>query len=130
MKIYLFEGNELPDDFQYPNDFLKFVSSYDEKMIKPWRILGESKSELIFFRTSMNEIYTDKPLIPFARLEDSANGDLACFDGSDISGNPRIFFHVYCYQGELPSWDKRYSLDNFNCWLEEAQEEASFYDDV
>ncbi|WNJ95672.1 hypothetical protein RND59_00680 [Vibrio ruber] len=130
MKIHLFEGNELPDDFQYPDDFLKFVSSYDEKTIKPWRILGESKSELIFFRTSMNEIYPDKPLIPFARLEDSANGDLACFDGSDISGNPRIFFHVYCYQGELPNWDKRYSMDNFNCWLEEAREEANFYDDV
>ncbi|GKX61435.1 hypothetical protein SOASR032_00040 [Pragia fontium] len=77
--------------------------------------------------------YRDHPLIPFAIANDQSGlfNDgyviLACFDGSDRSGDPRVYFHDYGYRGEDPAWDKRYNLDNFSAWLESAKEESAQY---
>lgn len=65
--------------------------------------------------------YRDHPLIPFAIASDESGffNDgyvvLACFDGSDKSGDPKVYFHDYgySYSGEDPVRGKQYYLENF-----------------
>jgi len=128
MKLFILDYKTLPLGFKYPETYLKYVDKYVQSDIYPWRFIGETQTEISFYLELLRKEYPDKTLIPFARLEDSANGDLACFDGDDYSGDPKIYFHVFCYQGEVPPWDKRYCLDSFSEWLLEAEEDACLDD--
>ena len=124
MKVFLTESKMLPEGFKYPSAYLEYIAGHEQDELYPWRFLAESPSEISFLIQLLQKAYPDKRLIPFAQYEDSANGDIACFDGNDCSGEPRIYFHVFCYQGEMPPWDKRYHLSSFSEWLVEAKEEA------
>lgn len=127
MKLWFPSKRVLPTGFRYPDEYLLLGKQPVLPDLYPWRFLGETPTEIEDFIKAMRGIYTDKLLIPFARFEDSANGDLACFDGDDKSGNPKIYFHVYGYQKTIPSWDKRYHLENFSEWLRVAGQESARY---
>lgn len=124
MKIFLPTSMELPDGFKYPIAYLRYLEAQDLNQFYPWRFLAETPEEMSFMIQIMNQEYPGKNLIPFARFEDSANGDLACFYGNDHSGNPIIYFHVFCRQGTPVTWEDRYFLKDFDAWLEMAKEEA------
>lgn len=124
MKVVLPKAEFLPVSFKYPKDYLEFINQHVMEDLAPWRLLSDAEEEICFYINNLREEYPDKQLIPFARFEDSANGDIACFDGDDPSGDPKVYFHVCCYQGELPPWDQRYSMNDFSEWLEEAREES------
>lgn len=127
MKKFLPSSEELPESFKYPKAYLDIVDNQNSHYITPWRFIGDTPTEIPFFISLLHDKYNGKTLIPFARCEDSANGDLACFDGDDLSGDPRVFFHVFNYQGEIPDWDNRYHLKNFLEWLKEAYEDHETY---
>ncbi|MCT8343389.1 hypothetical protein LG003_11140 [Photorhabdus kleinii] len=57
----------------------------------------------------MKAQYPERQLVPFAKV--SYSDDIACFDSSDISGDPKIFFiHAFASTG----WEDRRNLNNFD----------------
>lgn len=124
--IHLAPPGSLPPAFRYPEPYLRMASSATQPDLYPWRLLGDHGSEIPFFLDIVRKRYPDKVLIPFARRDDSASGDLACFDGDDATGNPKIYFHVFGDTREVP-WTKRFSIAGFSGWLQEAQQEAEEY---
>jgi len=50
---------------------------------------------------------------------------LACFDGTDTSGEPSVFVYDYATPKTLP-WENL-SYDNFPTWMEAAQVESLNY---
>jgi hypothetical protein len=127
MKIFLPSPHLLPSGFRYPREYLQLVEKSDLPDLFPWHFLGETPDELEPYVTGMLSVHADKHLIPFARFEDSADGDLACFDGSDKNGDPKIYFHVFGRQSPPPAWEKRHYLKNFAEWLHVAAEESATY---
>ena len=127
MNIYLAPPEALPPGFRYPEDYLRMVREQQFPDLFPWRFLGETPDEPQGYIEAMRFAEPRHPLVPFARCEDSANGDLACCDGSDSSGAPKIYFHVYAYQLPDPPWEERYHLKDFADWLRVAREESDEY---
>lgn len=123
----------LPKNFVLPESYINLMKRNDFIDIEPWSFLYDDMNDFLNYYSSMLSEYKDHPLIPFAIANDQSGlfNDgyiiLACFDGNDNTGNPKVYFHDYGYHGELPSWDKRYYLDNFLVWLEVAKGEAAQY---
>jgi hypothetical protein len=75
--------------------------------------------------------FPGRPLIPFAIVSDASGlyNDglvvLACFDGSDISGQPPIRIYDYSTPKKSP-WDNL-SYTNFVDWIEAAKKESARY---
>lgn len=69
----------------------------------------------------------EQPILPKGFSFPSSYVELACFDGNDHSGNPKVYFHDYGYDEQYPDWDKRYHLNNFDEWLKLAKEESAQY---
>ncbi len=126
MNVYFPEIKLIAPKFEYPTSYLQYVASCSGDELAPWHFICEKRTVDFYINILRNE-YPDKLLVPFARLEESANGDLACFDGDDLSGDPKIYFHVFCYQGNLPIWEQRHYLKSFDDWLIEAKDDAENY---
>ena len=75
--------------------------------------------------------FPDVPLIPFARTCDPAGiyNDgyvvLACFDGADTSGYPRVRIYDFGKPKDSP-WDNQ-SYVTFEDWVAAAQKESERY---
>jgi len=121
--IFLPPAHLLPPGFLYPKQYLKMVETSDFPDLYPWQFLGKTPDELSPYVTGMTKVHQDKHLIPFAQ-EDSSNADIACFDGSDTTGDPKVYFHVFSGSSPAPSWEERYQLKNFAEWLRVAAEES------
>lgn len=80
----------------------------------------------------MLQKYADKPLVPFAILDDPSgiSNDgyvvLACFDGDDATGDPKVYLHDYGNPKRV-NWEDRFFLANFAEWLRFAKEESERY---
>ena len=105
--IFLYNTPILPDGFVFPQSYINTVKSNNIIDLEPWDFLCKDIGK------SLSDGYVV----------------LACFDGSDKSGDPKVYFHDYgySYNGEDPIWDKRYYLENFSAWLESAKEESAQY---
>jgi len=121
--MYLYEDIPgMPIDFKFPPRYLSILKGDESLSIKPWWFVNNFPNNAQFFIKTLNGVGRSKKyLIPFAKVDDDGTGDIACFDGDDFSGDPRILF----VGGDEPShkladmnWDTRYSEINFDAWLD------------
>ena len=98
---------------------------------EPWRFLFEDMAASLSYYGAMLQKYSSPPLVPFAMVDDQSGlynegwVVLACFDGGNTSGNPRVYVHDYAKppksSAELPSFN------DFNAWLAYAEDESKRY---
>ncbi|MCO6538486.1 MULTISPECIES: hypothetical protein [Gilliamella] len=131
--IFLYNLPILPNGFAFPKSYVDTVKNNNIIQIEPWSFLCQDIGMSLSYYGSMLIKYTNHPLIPFAIANDQSGffNDgyiiLACFDGNDTSGDPKVYFHDYGYSGEEPSWENRYHLDNFLTWFELVKAESAQY---
>lgn len=131
--IFLYNFPILPNGFVFPKTYIDLIMNNNIIEIEPWSFLCRDKGMSLSYYGSMLIKYKDHPLVPFAIADDQSGffNDgyiiLACFDGKDTSGDPKVYFHDYGYRGEEPSWENRYHLDNFSTWFVLAKEESAQY---
>ena len=105
------------NNFQYPKSFLNVVSIKNIKDIpycEPYYFLGKFKDNIEFWDKIIKEQYAKRNLIPFAKDENS--DDVFCFDGDDVSGNPKVYIvHTFA----SPGWEDRGFFDTFDEFYEE-----------
>lgn len=82
-----------------------------------WWLIGSQPEFAHFCLNLLLGMGGSKVLIPFAKDDDS--GDIACFDGSDTSGSPSVYFHVGEESFAAVNWETRYR-QTFAEWLAEA----------
>lgn len=114
-KIDLYPTESLPAGFCYPARFLSLVNSGPRDALYPW-ILIDAKSDAGKLLLSLGS-KGGRRLIPFASL-DNGDGDAACFDGTDNSGNPAVVMLI------LDGSERAYSFADFNAWLLKAESDA------
>ncbi len=122
MVHYLYSKEILPSGFIYPSSFLEIFSKKEVPDLDPWWFLYEFEelSKEWFFL--IKKQYPTRKLIPFAKA--SNNDDIACFDGDDNSGDPKIFI-IHSFAS--PGWEDRGCIKNFNEWLKLTQEKSIQY---
>lgn len=122
MTHYLYSKEELPEGFKYPLSFLEIVSKKDVLDLDPWWFLYEFEDFAKQWLFEIKKQYPTRKLVPFAKA--SNTDDIVCFDGSDESGNPKVYFiHTFA----SPGWEDRGSVYNFDEWLKQAKEESAQY---
>jgi hypothetical protein len=103
---------ELPDGWQYPRDFLDFVSRASMDL-EPWFIL---EGKLLRDRCAGLQLrYPNRRLVPFARRQD--NDDVACWDL--VGDGPVAILHDF----SDPGWEQREWFPTFTDWLERARQD-------
>ncbi|MBL3557517.1 MULTISPECIES: SMI1/KNR4 family protein [Marinobacter] len=113
--MYFIEKNAVSKDFSYPDDYVSFVNSCRE-LERPWWLLGKRPNfTMRCFKILNEDLSSEKTLIPFAKSDDS--GDIACFDGDDSTGNPKIYFYTGESDLRHVNWGSRYSIDSFSDFL-------------
>jgi hypothetical protein len=130
--IFLYDLPILPVGFGFPKRFLQLAYGHDVPDLEPWNFLFLDMPRSLNYYGAMLQTYPEKPLIPFAIGDDQTGfwNDgyivLACFDGDDKSGDPKIYFHDYG-SAEQTDFAARYSLLNFYEWLQVTEEESARY---
>lgn len=105
----------LPKGFHYPASYKAFVK-HELPDMEPWHFF-HNKLEYRF--NGLKKRYPTRILVPFARRGD--NDDVACFDGSDLSEDPKV---CITHDFASPGWEQRGELQNFLDWVKFAKEEA------
>ncbi len=86
---FLYQTPILPSAFEFPQSFLTVANRTQQPDLIPWQFLFLDMPRSLSYFGAMLQKYTDKPLIPFAIVDDKTglyNGGfvvLACFDGDD-----------------------------------------------
>ena len=106
----------LPSGFQYPVKYLNISKGIDfPRQLVWWFDDAETEGGKLSWELRLNhndwKAVGGRELIPFAQLND----DAAFFDGTDLSGNPRVIVI------DLGNKGRSYELNNFEDWLIEAQ---------
>lgn len=117
-KFSLYPGEKLPSGFRYPEKLIQLSSSEAYPDIYPWWFI-DANSEAGELSYS-NIAAEGSCLVPFAKVDDDRN-DVACFDGADITGNPRVLMRV------LDNSGRSYSYLDFDDWLKAAQADADYW---
>lgn len=131
-KIFFYDPTILPQNFNFPKNYFQLVQGCEIPDLEPWRFLCFDMPRSLNYYGAMLQKYPDKPLVPFAIIDDQSGSYndgyvvLACFDGDDKNGDPKIYFHDYSNPKKV-DWSDRYSVANFNEWLRIAQEDSSRY---
>ncbi|MGC1019607.1 SMI1/KNR4 family protein [Pantoea agglomerans] len=122
MGMYLYAKTDLPDDFKYPDAYIDIISLEVIPDLEPWSFICEFKESASFWMSEMKKQYPTRKLVPFAKLNYS--DDIACFDGEDISGDPKVYYvHAFASAG----WEDRGYTDSFAEWLKMARLESASY---
>lgn len=118
MNELLLSDDLLPIGFKYPGSYINTQYSHvlDEE---PWGYFHQMLQHRFYW---INKRYPERTLVPFARRYD--NDDVACFDGTDTSGDPRV---IIIHDWASPGWENRVEFNNFLEWLECAREEAEIW---
>ena len=96
-KPYLFEDKPLPQGFEFPKSYLNLLKN-ELPDIKGWWWLAPYKESSVFWLNTLREQFPYRIAIPFGKADGS--DDIACFDGSDTSGNPKVLIiHTFCSSG-------------------------------
>jgi hypothetical protein len=122
MKPYLYDKAVLPENFSFPQSYIEFVSQDEIPYLEPWWFLSEFEEDANFWLNEIKKQYPSRNLVPFAKY-DTAD-DMVCFDGSDTSGNPKVF---YVHTFASPGWEDRGEVENFDVWLEKTRAESAQY---
>ncbi len=121
MDYDVFEDELLPEGFKFPEAFLDMVCNQSIKAIGPWWFLHGEPEDVHFWLEQIREECPSRPLVPFAKY--SAFDDIACFDGSDTSGDPKIYYFGWT---SSPGWDDQNqgTHSHFQRWVEQAKRDA------
>jgi hypothetical protein len=101
----LLSVDDLPDEFEYPREFIRVVE-LGLTNIEPWWIIEGDR-----LRTRLSGLrkrYSSRKLVPFAVRQD--NDDVACFDTD--AGNVAIV-HDFA----SPGYEQRAELADFYAWF-------------
>jgi len=115
-KNYLYSG------FSFPDSFIKYVSAVELDDIESWWFFCCAQHYVDFWCEKIRKLYPERKLIPFANWRYS--DDIACFDGEDISGDPKGY-HVHAFASA--GWEDRGYPDNFTGWMKIARLESARY---
>lgn len=132
IQSFLYDTPLLPEKFKLSEEYVQLAKDKECINLEPWQLLFYNKPLAIMYYGAMLLRYTDKPLIPFAVANDQSGiynegyVVLACFDGDDESGNPKVYFHDYSLKA-YPKWSERYFLKDFSAWFEMAVAESKAY---
>ncbi|MHA6844520.1 hypothetical protein [Ralstonia syzygii] len=130
MKKFFYDISLLPEGFGLPSSYLNAVLANNFIDIEPWGFLCENVGASLLYYGAMLQKFPESPIIPFAMVNDQSGlyNDgwvvLACFDGGDKSGDPRVLIYDYSRPASNP-WDNVYV--NFSAWLAMAGEESVRY---
>ena len=102
-------------DFVYPKGFINTTSITPPIDIEPWWFITFEEGDFNSWYHTLKKLYPKRKLIPFAKF--NANDDIACFDGNDNSGNPKVLI-IHAYASE--DWEHHGSYNDFNEWLNKA----------
>lgn len=131
MKPFFFESQILPIGFSLPVVYKQMVTNREWPTIEPWSFLAMDMARSLSYYGNMLLHFPNSPLIPFAIICDQSGfwNDgyvvLACFDGSDFSGDPKV--RIYDYgRPKISPWENM-SYPNFLAWMEDAKKESELY---
>ncbi|RCS42323.1 SMI1/KNR4 family protein [Bremerella cremea] len=117
-EFYLFDDYPRFIGFRFPASYLQLVRD-GLPDIEPWGWLAPYKRNSIFWADTLKEQFPNRELVPFAK--DGGSDDVACFDGADTSGDPRVLYiHSFC----SPGFESRGVAKNFTEWLEQIEKIA------
>ena len=86
--------------------------------LKFWWWMFQNKDLAIYWNDTLRDQFPKRKLVPFAKH--GASDDIACFDGADISGNPKVLIiHAFCE----PGWELRGEASNLSEWLVKIEDE-------
>lgn len=131
-KLFFYDSPVLPSGFRFPRGYVRLAQTQDLPDLEPWSFLFLNMPDSLIYYGEMLHRYPDKPLVPFAWVNDQMGyyNDvyvvLACFDGDDTSGDPKVYIHDYAEPRRL-AWSELYSFANFTEWLRKAREESVSY---
>ena len=112
---YFYPSDKLPKGFKFPEDYLREVVGGRD--FGSWWFAGINQ---VFADLCLDVINEDSQgryfWVPFAKCSKSL--DVACFDGNDFSGNPRVFFYTNKAISKEFDLNKRFYLDDFSSWCE------------
>jgi hypothetical protein len=112
-----YKPSDLPSGFRYPQSYLSLLGEQRDHDLYPWWLIDASSRAGTVMLSILRE--TGR-LVPFAKSD--VDDDIACFDGSDTSGQPKI--EMFC---STP--DRSYGFANFATWLEQARRDATSFRD-
>lgn len=120
--MYYHEDCNLPDGFKFPEEYLNLLSLKKFPDIYPWWFLAEEPDKALMIYKIINvDRYSSKLLVPFAKIDDET-GDVACFDGEDYSGNPKIYFSTGTGSLKDIDWQERYFIPSFIKWFNSVKQ--------
>lgn len=122
MPHHTFSVPLVPSDFRYPDAFHDYCAAPYDDILIPWYIFDDAEEANDWLET-VREWYPTRSLIPFAR-DYSQGDDIACFDGADTTGNPKVHF-VHCFASA--GWEDRGYVESFTDWVKIAKEEHLEY---
>lgn len=131
MKPFFFNTSIIPVGFCFPHSYESMLVSEMWPKIEPWEFLAKDMPSSLYYYGAMLSKFQDSPLIPFAIICDESGfyNDgyviLACFDGSDLSGEPKV--RIYDYgKPKISPWEN-VCYPSFLAWLDFAKNESEFY---
>ena len=108
-----------PPGFIAPRRFDSLLHMKEPPDIDPWWWIFEVPHVLEFWSRTIKEQYPARaPLVPFAKH--GGTDDVFCFDGTDASGDPRVYI-VHTFTD--PGYENRGYWDDFDVFMEVAEEE-------
>ncbi len=131
MKSFLFRSAILPEGFKFPPGYKDLAQSGNWPDLALWFFLASDMPLSLSLYAGMLLKFPKKPLVPFARTYDPAGfyNDgyvvLACFDGADTLGQPRVRIYDFGRPKNSP-WDNL-SCANFEEWISAAKKESASY---
>ena len=112
----------LPKGFSFPETYEAMILDGSWPDVEPWVPLAMDMPSSLTYYGAMLLKFKQSPLVPFAIIkdEDGFYNDgyivLACFDGADLSGNPKI--RIYDYGKPMMTPWKNKSYSDFDEWIE------------
>ena len=131
MKPFLFDCPLLPDNFKFPEEYSVAAIKNILPEIEPWQFLAKDMATSLSYYGTLMTKFPDEPLIPFAIIDDESGVYnegwvvLACFDGKDNSGTPKVFIYDFSTP-KISPWENL-TYDGFSDWLSAAREESRQY---
>ena len=110
--INFFEEDFISKGFSYPKDYLHFIRSGCELQYPWWLLRKRPDFAIRCFELLNEDLGSEKLLIPFAKTDDG--GDIACFDGDEKTGNPKVYFYAGEETLKNVNWSDRYFADSYN----------------
>ncbi|HEX7660080.1 MAG TPA: hypothetical protein VF444_11440 [Pseudonocardiaceae bacterium] len=107
----LLSTSDLPDNFEYPREFIRVVE-LGLTNIEPWWIIEGDRLRRRYL--GLKKRYHGRSLVPFAIRQD--NDDVACWDAA--TGRV-VIIHDFASSG----FEQYAELPNFNAWLRLAIED-------